>query len=118
MNGLTMGTLLQCHELIITILLIVVTHCVAKLIKFKLIWQVGYCNKTDASSSYCRNVYGCELWNLSNYYVGYFCVTWSTGVTIVWGLPRTLSVLLATLFGSILFLTSCIAGVVNSFIPD
>ena len=73
MTGLTLGTLLQFRVLIIMILPIAVTHCVAKLIMFKLFRRAEHCNETEAHII-VEDFDGCELLDFSNDRVGVLCV--------------------------------------------
>lgn len=45
------------------------------------------CIKYKLFQSYCMNMYGCELWSLSNDQINDFCVTWRKSLRRVWGLP-------------------------------
>jgi hypothetical protein len=37
--------------------------------------------------AYCMNMYGCELWLLSNDYLNDLCASWRKSLRRIWGLP-------------------------------
>jgi len=48
------------------------------------------CNtKNRLIKTYCRSLYGAELWDLSNSYIDSICIAWRRDVRKVWRLPTT-----------------------------